>query len=149
MDVSTFKAKHLIIQSVKTFEGTTGESSISLTDTDIKSGSADSGILVLSLSIDDQVQLGNVANFGTATSNTFIVMSAACIDDLGGRDVIGITDGNAIQATAVELDTTDPTIKSTKLDLTAKTLSVTFDEPMPKTGFDGTKITLQAVATSV
>jgi len=150
MDVSTFKAKHLTIQPVAEMEGTTGKEAVTLSDSAVKANSADSAILIISLSLTDQIELGNNVNLATKTdkSDTFITMSAACIDDVvQGRDVIAISDGNGLAATAVVLDTTDPKIESSTLNLEAETLTIVFDEPMQKTGFTGTALSLQATGT--
>jgi len=148
MDVSTFKAKELTLQPVDTMEGVTDKTAVTLTDTLVKGGDAhaDSGIVVLALSVFDQVAIGKNTALGTETSNTFITMTAACIDDLLGRDVIAISDGKGLPAGTVTLDTTDPKIKSSVLDLEAETLTVVFDEPMKSEGFTGTALSLQATA---
>jgi hypothetical protein len=142
MKISTFKASAITIQSAAEYGDGSSTFKRQLSGSTIKTGSQDSGVVVITLSIADQVALGENTNLATGTTNTFITMTATALDDTLGRDVTSVTDGNGQQAADVLLDGTGPTVLSSTLDLDNENLVITFDEPVNKELFSATEITL-------
>jgi len=149
MKISTFKASAVTIQSAAAYGDGTSTHKRQLEGSTIKAGSKDSGIVVISLSIKDQVALGENTDLATDLSNTFITMRATAFDDTLGRDVTSVTDGNGKVASVVDTDSTSPTVSSSTLDLDDETITIVFDEPVNKDTFTATAITLLSDASKV
>ena len=150
VDVSSFKAGEITIQSGKTLASS---ESHRLTGGSKVIGTADTATVTVQLSTADHIKLGENAKLATADTNTYMMMTAGTADDILTRDLLAITDGNALQVDSVVADVTAPKITSATVDLTKATVALTFDEPINKLSFDekgnDKAITLQGAAKAV
>ena len=146
VDVSSFKAGEITILSGKTLASSESHRLIGGSKV---IGTADTATVTVQLSIADHIKLGENAKLATADTNTYMMMTAGTADDVLTRDLLAITDGNALQVDSVTPDTTAPEISTAKLDLTLETIVVTFSEPVNKLSFLVGEITLQGAEKAV
>jgi len=109
-------------------------------------------IQVIKMNAFDLNHLKRLSRVATATDDSFIRIDAGAVQDLNGKDVVGISDGGAVQANNWETDTRDPTLTSYNVVMAASgpplKLYLKFSETVDVTNFDVTKVVLQDTADS-
>ena len=146
VDVSSFQAGEITIQSGKT---TALLESHRLTGGSKVIGTADTATVTVQLSTADHIKLGENAKLATAKADTYMKMTANTADDILNRDLLAITDGNALQVDSVVPDITAPTVDKATIDLSAETVTLEFSEPVNKLSFLVGEITLQGAEKAV
>ena len=91
---------------------------------------------VIRLTLDDRLRLLRARNTATRLNNTFLIMGANAFNDINGRDVIAVTDGNGVPASAFQADVTAPRVTAFELDMNNGLLSLTFSEAMDTAVFN-------------
>ena len=114
------------------------------TDTSSNNGYA----INVQLSSQDLLGVKLTTNLAKTINTTYLTMQAFAIDDIGGTDVLAITDGKAIQARQYFPDETPPILTNFSLDLNTGTLELTFDEAVNESSIDITGLLLQSASSS-
>jgi hypothetical protein len=141
VDASTFKGASFALQGSA---NEAGDAFYRLTTS--TASSVDGFTLQISLSAADIFGLQSIDGVAKSTSNTFAVVEATFIDDIFGRDIVSITNGNGLQASAVVVDSTNPTLTQFSLNMSSGLLSLTFSESVNSTTLEATALTLQSAA---
>ena len=81
--------------------------------------------------------------FGLSTTNTWLTLKEATVNDINSNPVLPVLDGNATQATNFTPDTTRPYLVAYQFDFILETLSLSFNEPMNVSLINYTAITVQ------
>jgi hypothetical protein len=100
--------------------------------------------ILLTMSDSDLNNLKLIADLCTRRSNCYLILESSFIEDAFGNQVADRASLPAAQQ--VILDTTAPEIVSYTLDLTAETLSITFDEPVQVSSFSAVAIRLMSTS---
>lgn len=80
---------------------------------------------------------------GTATANTFVTFNNTLLTDNALNEVIPLSAANALQATAVILDTTSPTVQEFDLNMANYRLTLRLSEPANTSTLNFTGLRLQ------
>ena len=81
-------------------------------------------------------------NLGTSTANTFVSLALDAVKDMEENGIVASR--TAVQATAVNLDTTAPQLNQFDLDMGASTLKLIFSESVNTATFDFSQINIQS-----
>lgn len=103
-----------------------------------------SATILLTMSDSDLNNLKLIADLCTRRSNCYLILEPSFIEDSFGNQVAERASLPAAQQ--VILDTTAPEVVSYTLDLTAETLSITFDEPVQVSSFSAVAIRLMSTS---
>ena len=143
VDVSTLRSTEIIIR-FSPYASTTRHLPLGSYD-------MDSSIVPIDLYELNFRQLKSRILDGLATNinTTYLTMSADAINDIRGVDVIAITSGNGIIASAYIRDSTPPVLISFNLDMDRGTIRFTFDEPINRYSFNFTLFSIQADSVNV
>jgi len=108
--------------------GPTTPQSVTLTNFDSATRSADGLVLTIVANNDDLNLLKYNTELCVSQSTTYIVIASGAFKDMNNRPVIDIADSNAKMASKFFHDTVSPVLNSFKVDLTAETLTLYFSE---------------------
>ena len=145
VNASTFDASAITIQS--SLSASPGQfASLSSTST---TKSANGYVIVVDLSAQDLLAIKSTPSAARSQVSTFLRMSASAIDDVDGRDVLAITDGKALTASAYTGDISQPTVTDFEVDMSKQALIITFSEPVNQSSFRPTSLTLEGARPSV
>ena len=103
-------------------------------------------VVVIELSLADILAIGIRSSLSRDENSSFLIMRAFTLDDIFGRDVIAITDGNGYRADVYTPDTSPPTIVAANLNMSSAVLSLSFSEAVNDTSFSATGITIAAAS---
>ena len=99
--------------------------------------------LAVTLSPEDLNGIKAVVGLATSLTTTYIIATAATVQDLSGNSLIPIVNGMALQVSRFTPDTTRPILTSFILDRNSGIVSLQFTEVVNVPGFDAAQITLQ------
>ena len=102
-----------------------------------------SNILVVEMTVDDINFIKIFRDFGTNSSNTFLVLDEGAVLDMVDLPVSTINVSNAVVASQVFTDTLPPVLMEYTLDMGLEVLTLTFSETVDTTTLDPTGVTLQ------
>jgi len=104
--------------------------------------------LELALSLDDVDELKMLTYVAHSKSYVYIALNPEVVYDdesnIGPNPAIEVSVDDARLADDFTADTTRPMLAHWSLDMNSGTLSLTFDEPVRSSTFDGTKLTIQS-----
>ena len=84
--------------------------------------------LSIRITVDNLNSLKALTQLATTTDDTFIVLTDDTISDMSNNSLVLIPDNDAVNASRVIPDTTDPILDTADIDLNAGVLSLTFSE---------------------
>ena len=136
---NTFDPTAFTVQDAKTSTNT-----VTLTiGTNVTNARDDGFVLGVTLSATDLFNIKSKSGLARTRDNAFLTVGANGVDDVYGVDVLGVTNGNAIQALQVFSDTTSPELSEFNLDMNTGTVYLSFTDTVNLTSFDQTKVSLQ------
>lgn len=143
VDVSTFSAVELSLQSTKVFDSVTTKT---VTLSAKSTTSSPNGVnLVIDIHPEDINRITAEPAVGTGTGNTHLVVSSAFIQDMYGNEVVPLAQADAPEAASFEEDSGPPTFEAAALSMDEPaTLTLTFSETISSSSVDPTKVTLYA-----
>ena len=100
------------------------------------------------LSNDDLNEVKKVRTMGTSKQNMYITIAADVVDGVTGVDALAVTDGNGIQASIFQSDTTRPMLTDFDLDVDDGILHLLFSETVDIRTFSQATVSLQIGRTS-
>ena len=137
----TIRAGTLSVVGITLQNGVSASGTNAVTLTGARSTSAVNGLTVtVQFAV---VDLNLIKKYQIVTSQSYIVLAAASINDMAGNGVEGVPNGQALRTTAIVGDTTRPSLLSFKLDMTAETITLTFDETVLASSLDVTQLIVQ------
>lgn len=101
-------------------------------------------ILMVQMSDQDRFDLQRVGGVATNENNTYLTMRARTVDDHRYTDVIAITDGDGLAASAYIEDQRSPELLQFDFDLNTGMLHLHFSDNVRLSTFNVTQITVQA-----
>ena len=103
----------------------------------------DSQAVTILISQLDRIGISEIVGLATERNNTYLTMRADAFDDYASRDVIAITDGNALLAVEYVADTEGIVLTTASFDLNRGTLSLTFSDIVNVSTFNLRDVILQ------
>jgi hypothetical protein len=138
---SSFQPVKILLQSTKATGGST--QSFQLTAAGAIVNASDPTVIMFKLTYNDSNAIKGQALLTKALNSTFLSISSSVVSDMAGNAAASIATNNAIAASAYAPDALPPQLYHFAMDLTAGTVSLTFDEPVSGATMHPTQITLQ------
>ena len=104
--------------------------------------SSDGYVLNIYLSDIDLNSVKFIPDLATDINSTYLTLGAGVLDDIYNRDIIAVTDGNAVIASSYTPDTTQPRLISFDFDLNEALLTLYFSETIDIATFKPDQIRL-------
>ena len=105
--------------------------------------------LSVRLSHNDVQRLKKIRDLATSVENSYLTVTANLIQDIQGRDIKPIADGQALQATTFTPDTTAPVLHSWFLDLDSGELGLSFSETVDALTLNASGLGIQGSVTGI
>ena len=102
-----------------------------------------SDVVVVEMTVDDINYIKRFRDFGTNSTNTFLVLEEGAVYDMVDLPIAAITVPNAVAASQVFTDTLPPVLMEYTLDMGLEVLTLTFSETVDTSTLDPSGITLQ------
>ena len=103
----------------------------------------DDTVISVQLGTSDLNYIKSTEMFGLSTTDTWLTLTEATVNDMNSNPVLPVVDGNATQATNFTPDITRPYLVAYQFDFILETISLSFNEPMNVSLINYTAITLQ------
>ena len=139
INMVTFKTKQVTIQSHEN----ASNADFSHTLQSSKTSSTNGRTVVIDLSDEDVLAIGETNLLATSADNSFLQITAGAFEDTFGRNVVALTADKAQKAKLYVPDTTPPTITRTQLNMTDGSLTIQFSEAINTSSFVVTDLALQ------
>jgi hypothetical protein len=141
VNTSTFNPVAITLQSAK--KAKSGLTHVLSSSSTIITPNA-SQVIKIQLDRLDKLKLDSTNGLGDGVSTTFLTMTATAFDDIYGRDVIAVTDGNALQVKNFVADELKPFVEQFLVILSNSTLELHFSEAVNASTFHPDELIIQS-----
>ncbi len=119
-----------------------------LSESSSSSSSSNGFEVTVNIGSSDLNRLKQIRNLTTSRDNSYLTLTATLANDVGGVDVVAITDGNALQVSQFNQDITRPSLDQWSFDLNVGQAVLTFSETVNIRSLQPAEITILSAPNS-